>query len=110
MEMDEWTNLRQGSVGCRRWKGVGQRTDPHLGCPVRLPLLNFTLVSASTLSEVNASEKTGEPASLGAHASDGRLAQARVDGSKQVLTTNQGVAIADNQNSLKAGLRGPTLL
>lgn len=28
----------------------------------------------------------------------------------RVLTTNQGVAIADNQNSLKAGLRGPTLL
>ena len=27
-----------------------------------------------------------------------------------MLTTNQGVAIADNQNSLKAGLRGPTLL
>ena len=28
----------------------------------------------------------------------------------QVLTTNQGVPISDNQNSLKAGLRGPTLL
>ena len=27
-----------------------------------------------------------------------------------VLTTNQGVPVADNQNSLKAGLRGPTLL
>lgn len=27
-----------------------------------------------------------------------------------VLTTNQGVAIGDNQHSLKAGLRGPTLL
>ena len=27
-----------------------------------------------------------------------------------MLTTNQGVPIADNQNSLKAGLRGPTLL
>ena len=26
------------------------------------------------------------------------------------LTTNQGVSIGDNQNSLKAGLRGPTLL
>jgi catalase len=26
------------------------------------------------------------------------------------LTTNQGVSIADNQSSLKAGLRGPTLL
>jgi catalase len=30
--------------------------------------------------------------------------------SAQILTTNQGVAIGDNQNSLKAGLRGPTLL
>ncbi len=27
-----------------------------------------------------------------------------------VLTTNQGVAISDDQNSLKAGVRGPTLL
>ena len=28
----------------------------------------------------------------------------------QFLTTNQGVRINDNQNSLKAGERGPTLL
>ena len=28
----------------------------------------------------------------------------------QTLTTNQGVAISDNQNSLKSGARGPTLL
>ena len=28
----------------------------------------------------------------------------------QTLTTNQGVAIADNQNSLRVGRRGPTLL
>ena len=34
----------------------------------------------------------------------------RVDSSGPALTTNQGVTIADNQNSLKAGLRGPTLL
>jgi catalase len=34
----------------------------------------------------------------------------RTDASGQVLTTNQGVPIADNQNSLKAGLRGPALL
>jgi len=27
-----------------------------------------------------------------------------------VLTTNQGIAISDNQNSLKSGARGPTLL
>lgn len=67
-------------------------------------------VSASTLSEANSNAKTGAPVRPGGHAIDGRLAQARVDGSKQVLTTNQGVAIADNQNSLKAGLRGPALL
>ena len=34
----------------------------------------------------------------------------RVDSSGRALTTNQGVPIGDNQNSLKAGLRGPTLL
>ena len=34
----------------------------------------------------------------------------RVDSGGQALTTNQGVVVADNQNSLKAGLRGPTLL
>ncbi|GEP46189.1 catalase [Brevifollis gellanilyticus] len=29
---------------------------------------------------------------------------------KQALTTNHGVPISDNQNSLKAGVRGPTLI
>jgi catalase len=64
---------------------------------------------AGTLSEKNSSDKTGlaalEPTSVG-----GSLDRVRVNSSGQALTTNQGVAIADNQNSLKAGLRGPTLL
>src|SRR6187399_3149706 len=34
----------------------------------------------------------------------------REDGADEFLTTNQGVRINDNQNSLKAGNRGPTLL
>jgi catalase len=34
----------------------------------------------------------------------------REDGSGQVLTTNQGLPISDNQNTLKAGERGPSLL
>ena len=67
-------------------------------------------VSASTLSETNRSEKTGEAATPGTHANDGKVARARVDGSDHVLTTNQGLPIADNQHSLKAGLRGPVLL
>ncbi len=39
-----------------------------------------------------------------------QLSQHTSDGSNQPLTTNQGLKISDNQNSLKAGERGPTLL
>ncbi len=39
-----------------------------------------------------------------------QLEQIKEDGTGQALTTNQGVKIADNQNSLKAGVRGSTLL
>ncbi|MGI4874399.1 MAG: catalase [Janthinobacterium lividum] len=38
------------------------------------------------------------------------LAQNREDGYGQFLTTNQGLRVNDDQNSLKAGERGPTLL
>jgi catalase len=38
------------------------------------------------------------------------LDRVRVDSTGRALTTNQGVSVADNQSSLKAGLRGPTLL
>ena len=34
----------------------------------------------------------------------------RTDATEQALTTNQGVKISDNQNSLKSGVRGSTLL
>ena len=36
--------------------------------------------------------------------------QQQAGGSHPQLTTNQGIPVADNQNSLKAGPRGPTLL
>ena len=69
------------------------------------------LAGASTLSEANPSAKTGSGQPIpGASAGTGPLDTHRSDASGQVLTTNQGVAIGDNQNSLKAGLRGPTLL
>jgi catalase len=68
-------------------------------------------VTASTLTEVIDSPKTGKgkPA-LGANPTNGPLDRVRVDSSGQVLTTNQGVPVADNQHSLKVGLRGPALL
>jgi catalase len=67
--------------------------------------------TGSTLSEANASAKvgTGDPV-IGTNRAIGPLDRVRADSSGQALTTNQGVAVGDNQNSLKAGLRGPTLL
>ena len=64
----------------------------------------------STLSEGNGSDKTGQGAASGTNATIGSLDRVRADAAGQQLTTNQGVPIGDNQNSLKAGLRGPTLL
>ena len=39
-----------------------------------------------------------------------RQLEAFTQGTENLLTTNQGVVIADNHNSLKAGVRGPSLL
>ncbi len=67
------------------------------------------IAGASTLSETNASDKTGV-AQPGVNANSGELPRVQADSAAQGLTTNQGVPVADNQNSLKAGLRGPALL
>ena len=66
--------------------------------------------TGSTLSEENPSAKTGSVAAEGVNATIDTLDRVRVDSAGRVLTTNQGVAVADNQNSLKDGLRGPALL
>jgi len=68
------------------------------------------LVTASTLSEETLSEKVGSVALEGRNATIEPLDRVRVDSTGQVLTTNQGVKVADNQNSLKYGVRGPALL
>ena len=69
------------------------------------------MVSGSTLTETNTSDKigSGDPA-IGTNPTNASLDRVRVDSGGRVLTTNQGVPVADNQNSLKAGLRGPSLL
>ena len=69
------------------------------------------IVGASTVSELNGSEKLGSGGPIiGQNPTVGPLNRVRVDSTDRALTTNQGVPIADNQNSLKAGLRGPTFL
>ena len=88
--------------------GHSNATQPPEG-----PHLNAAspLVAASSVSESNASAKTGSGVpQVGVNAASASLDRVRADASAQPLTTNQGVRIADNQNSLRAGLRGPGLL
>jgi catalase len=67
--------------------------------------------TGSTLTETNAGDKVGDgKPQPGVNTGNQPLDRVRVDSSARALTTNQGVMVADNQNSLKAGLRGPTLL
>src|SRR5580693_5431461 len=86
--------------------GASSKATPPTGAHRAMPSLSS---GAGTLSEKNDSLKTGsatiEPQSL-----DGSLESKRINSAGQVLTTNQGVPVANNQDSLKAGLRGPTLL
>ncbi len=87
--------------------GFANAINPQPGATVepesRLP-------GGSTLTEDSGTPKTGSMAPEGVNATIEPLDRVRVDSAGQVLTTNQGVAIADNQNSLKMGLRGPVLL
>jgi catalase len=83
-----------------RTPAPGQSAKP--GVPV---------ATASTASEVNASPKVGDGLPpQGDNPNNGPLDRVRTDAGGRGLTTNQGVPVADNQNSLKAGLRGPTLM
>ncbi len=102
--------VQQTVTGCpfnaNKAKEYGDASaQPSPGQTVDAP----AVVGASTLSETNASEKTGE-AETGVNHNSGELPRVQADSAGQRLTTNQGVPVADNQNSLKAGLRGPALL
>ena len=69
------------------------------------------IAGASTVSELNGSAKVGSGGpNIGQNPTVGPLDRVRVDSTGRALTTNQGVPVGDNQSSLKAGLRGPTLL
>jgi catalase len=82
--------------------------NPATGQTVEPP---HPMVSGSTLTERNASAKVGKGnPQLSLNPSNGSLDRVRVDSGGCPLTTNQGVKVSDNQNSLKAGLRGPALL
>jgi catalase len=88
--------------------GHENAVNPPTGFSVEPPSPD---VGASTVTERNASDKTGSgDAPEGMCPVTGPLDRVRVDNTGRALTTNQGVLVADNQHSLKAGLRGPSLL
>ncbi|WP_048438334.1 catalase [Caenimonas sp. SL110] len=60
---------------------------------------------AQSKGEAQRKSKAGEGA-----ASKQKQLETFSQGTENMLTTNQGVVIADNHNSLKAGIRGPSLL
>ena len=67
--------------------------------------------TGSTVMESVPNDKVGAGGPVvGVNPTVAPLDRVRVDGGGQILTTNQGVPIADNQHSLKQGLRGPTLM
>ena len=87
--------------------GDASRT-PTAGTPVPPP---SPLTTASTASESAQSDKVGSGVpSIGVNNTNAPLDRVRADSTGQMLTTNHGVPVADNQHSLKIGLRGPTAL
>jgi len=83
-------------------------TKPLRGATVEVPDPRAT---GSTLTERTTSSKVGDgDVRLGSNPGSLPLDRVRVDSSGRTLTTNLGVPVADNQSSLKAGLRGPALL
>ncbi|WP_313070262.1 catalase [Melaminivora sp.] len=83
--------------------GLAPSAGATVEAPSRLPL-------ASALSEQNGSAKTGTVAPQGRNNTIDSLDRVRVDSTGQAMTTNQGVLVSDNQNTLFAGVRGPALL
>nr|WP_295773113.1 catalase [Rhodoferax sp.] len=99
------------AMPCNPIKSVEYGTEAGLH-PPRGPSVSASsrLPGSSTLTEENGTEKTGSFAPEGVNSTIEPLDRVRVDSTNRPLTTNQGVAVADNQNSLKAGVRGPALL
>ncbi|MBA3404365.1 MAG: catalase HPII, partial [Gemmatimonadaceae bacterium] len=77
--------------------GADNAVSPPMGFSVEAPSPS---VGSSTVSESNGSDKTGTgDAPEGVDPLTGSLDRVRVDNTGRTLTTNQGVAVGDNQNS-----------
>ncbi|QGZ40184.1 catalase [Pseudoduganella flava] len=72
---------------------------------------SMPVATASTTTENIGSRKVGDGLpSIGHNPLNCPLDRVRVDDSGRELTTNQGVKVSNNQDTLKIGLRGPSAL
>ncbi len=106
-QISEWSAARAHNAQKATEHGRKRASSPPEGEHFAAP---STLAGASTTSETNTNEKTGLAAAPGQDSGSSPLSRVRNDAMDQQLTTNQGVPVSDNQNSLKAGERGPALL
>lgn len=68
---------------------------------------NLTIIERIFIMDKNLNDEKKQPKK---NKKDEQLDQFRVDDSKESLTTNQGLKMAEDEFSLKAGERGPTLM
>ncbi len=66
--------------------------------------------AAPTKSDTPRTERAPAPAKTASSVGEGGELHQRAVAGDPVLTTNQGTPVSDDQNSLKVGARGPTLL
>jgi catalase len=105
------TDALAGSYPFNRDKPAEFGGDPRKAKPGTTSEPADPSVTGSTLTEGSTrSLKAGDPASVGMNPGNAPLEKDRVDSGGRVLTTNFGQPVADNQNSVKAGVRGPVLL
>ncbi|GAB3514289.1 catalase [Pseudoxanthomonas daejeonensis] len=87
---------------------MASRKTPTATAPGRKPDRSPT--PAKPKAAGTTGRKAGPDPDAGGPRGDGDELQQQAGGTHPPLTTNQGVVVADNQNSLKATPKGPTLL
>jgi len=96
----------------------GDRRSKNSSRPIEPPTVLLRETSPAVPSNRAASRPSNPNLAAGQSSDPARpsnpkaadLAMHREDSAGQVLTTNQGTRVNDNQNTLKAGERGPSLL
>jgi catalase len=103
-------SMRFNAAKTGEYMGPGQDDGGVVAPEGQHSVPNNLDATGSTITESNENDKNGAAAAPGINMAIKPLTAYRVDSGGRTLTTNQGVPIADNQNSLKLGLRGPTAL